>query len=537
MEGEDDLRRDGIEALCVGRRVYSKEKGPCRTGTVKYIGDLQGYEGTWIGVDWDDGDGRHDGTVNGVRYFKASGDKSASFVRPKALCTSITFLDALFRRYKAEPPSKEEQDEMYVLSTSQKRVAIELVGLNKIQERQRQIENLVHVSLAYAGIGEAGPTQHTRDLLSNLQELDLRGNLLSDWQAIASICEQLPLLRVLDISNNHISNSSNCLPIMQNLRTLVLNNCQINWGQVEMLKDSLPFVEELHLDSNKIDCFRPLGQNSGYVEGFSQLRVLSLEDNDIESWNEIMKLSQLIRLEQLRLNNNKIKYISYSAQESIKHGFKPFQNLRCLLIGGNEISDWASLDSLNSFPSLTDVRLSDNPISNPTMGGASRYILVARLGKILMLNGSQVTQKERKDSEIRYVRMVMNTTQGKSHEEIARCHPRFSELKALHDVPEIATLEVHGPQKLAAGLVSINLTYVGARAGEKAPITKKLPATMTIAKLKVLCEGFFKLNPSKQKLFLQDKDSPVPTLLTDDTETLMDVGLGHSGGTILVDEV
>jgi len=212
--------------------------------------------------------------------------------------------------------------------------------------------------------------------------------------------------------------------------------------------------------------------------------------------------------------------------------------LRCLLLGGNKIEDWASIDALNLFPSLTDVRLSDNPISNPTKGGALRYMFIARLSKITMLNGSEVKDRERKDSEIRYVRFVMTTMQGKSEEEIAREHPRFAELKARHDISdERWPVGVTGPQKMAAGLLSITLTCVGASAGEKAPITKKLPATTTVGKLKLLCQGFFKLTPIKQRLFLQEQGSPIPTPLNDDMETLGDLGIGPSIGNILVDEV
>lgn len=41
-------------------------------GTVKYIGEVEGYSSTWLGVDWDDPSrGKHDGTVNGKHYFNS----------------------------------------------------------------------------------------------------------------------------------------------------------------------------------------------------------------------------------------------------------------------------------------------------------------------------------------------------------------------------------------------------------------------------------------------------------------------------------
>jgi hypothetical protein len=37
-----------------------------------------------------------------------------------------------------------------------------------------------------------------------------------------------------------------------------------------------------------------------------------------------------------------------------------------------------------------DVRLSENPVADPGQGGIPRFVLVARLAKVKMLNGSEV---------------------------------------------------------------------------------------------------------------------------------------------------
>lgn len=76
---------------------------------MKYVGQVEGYSGTWIGVDWDNhADGKHDGSVNGVRYFLAKSERSASFVRPQNLSTGITFLEALHFRYRGQSTQEEE---------------------------------------------------------------------------------------------------------------------------------------------------------------------------------------------------------------------------------------------------------------------------------------------------------------------------------------------------------------------------------------------------------------------------------------------
>ncbi|KNA11667.1 hypothetical protein SOVF_133110 [Spinacia oleracea] len=516
----------------IGQRVHSIGDTQ-RIGTVKYVGPVEGYSGNWVGVDWDNADGKHDGSVNGVQYFRATFDKSASFIRPQNLCSGITLLEALMIRYRGET-TKEEEDEMYVLSARNKKVSIELVGKDKIQNQLIKFEELSGASLAYLGVGSAGTPSQISSVVPNLKELDLTGNLLSDWKDIAAVCQELPLLSTLNLSNNMMSRDATCLPILTNICVLVLNYTGTTWTQVELLKDFLPSLEELHLMGNKISEITP---TSKCVQGFSSLRFLNLEDNCISEWAEVLKLSELTSLEQLHLNKNNISQVFYPFTDSMDKSFsnEAFQNLRCLLLGANNIADPESVDSLNLFPRLTDVRLSENPISDPGRGGIPRFVLIARLAKVEVLNGSEVSYRERKESEIRYVRLVMSKLQD-NQEEIKRCHPRFYELKRVHGLEdERPSNGATGPQKMSSGLLTITLKCVGASMGEKPPLTKKLPATTTVGKLKILCETFFKLKSIKLKLFLQEEGSPLPMLLDNEMESLLDVGVGDKS-TILVDE-
>ncbi|PIA44248.1 hypothetical protein AQUCO_01700091v1 [Aquilegia coerulea] len=526
----------------INQRVHSVGDSR-RIGTVKYIGSVKGYSGIWVGVDWDNDDGKHNGCVNGINYFQAKGENSASFVRPQNLSRGITLLEALELRYRTDS-TKEEEDEMYVLSARNKRVTIQLLGKDKLQDRLSRFEELVGVSLSYLGINSVEPPHQISSIVPNLKELDLTGNLLSEWTDVGSIFEQLESLAVLNLSNNHLSCKIPQLPSPKNIRVLVLNNCGINWTQIETLKQSLPTIGELHLMGNQLKNITPASTN--YVQGFDSLRVLNLEDNCFHTWDEILKLSHLRSLEQLHLNKNNLECIFYPANDgrcdemidgSESHGscFKPFENLRCLLLGGNKISDLASVDSLNSFPSLMDIRLSENPIVDPAKGGISRFILIARLAKVEILNGSEVSPRERKESEIRYVRFVMSKMQAKT-EYLKQLHPRFPELKHLHGIEDEKPQSVNaGPQKMSSGLLSVTLKCVGASIGEKPPLTKKLPATTTVGKLKALCESFFKLKSIKPRLFLQEEGSPLPLLLDDEMSSLMDLGVGNEA-TILVDE-
>ncbi|CAI9272433.1 unnamed protein product [Lactuca saligna] len=514
----------------IGQRVHWAGDSQ-RIGTVKYVGPVEGYSGDWIGIDWDNRDGgKHDGSVNGVRYFIAQFPKSASFARPHNLSTGVSLLQALEIRYRTTS-TKEEEDEMYVFSATNKRVNVQLLGKEKIQDILGRFEELPGASLSYLGVSSSGDPLQIRNTLPNLKELDLTGNLLSDWQDVDGICSGLPGLTGLNLTNNVMSHDVIAISHLKSLRILVLNNTTINWSQIEVLKDSLQVIEELHLMRNKLREITPTSSN--IVKGFDSLRLLNLEDNHIADWGEILKLSQLKCLEQLQLNKNNIERIWYPSATDEPN--KPFQNLHCLLIGGNKIQEASSIDALNSYPGLMDIRCSDNPVTDPSRGGLARFVLIARLAKVNILNGSEITPRERKESEIRYVRLVMSKVH-QNLEEMKALHPRFTELKAFHGIEdERPSNGPTGPQKMSSGLIAITLKCVGPSIAEKPPLTKKLPATTTVGKLKTLCETFFKLKYIKPKFYLQEEGSPMPILLDDDMESLNDAGVCNQS-TILIDE-
>ncbi|KAG6390227.1 hypothetical protein SASPL_147959 [Salvia splendens] len=532
MQTSSDLTRK-TDSFRVGQRVHFAGQ-PRRVGTVRYVGPVEGYGGDWVGVYWDaDGQGKHDGSHNGMRC--------------------MSFLQEI------------------------KKVTIELLGKHQIEDKFSRFEELATASLSYLGVSFPGPRDKISSTLPNLKELDLTGNLLSHWNDISIICEGLPALTALNLSNDSMSPVILCMPQLSNIRLyntdtppccrityrihiriLVLNQTGVLWDQMEALKDALTQVEELHLMGNHLRKITPM--SSDFVQGFDTLRLLNLDNNCISTWDEIVKFSQLHRLEQLFLNNNNLNCISYPdcgkldqlsnecGNGSQERSSVPFKSLRSLYLGGNNIEDLPSLDSLNSFPnlmvsitfldniSLKDIRFSGNPVADVGKGGVARFVIIARIAKMGLLNGSEVGPQERKDSEIRYVRLVMSKCNG-DLDEIRRLHPRFYELKKIHGLDdERPTTEASGPQKMASGLISITLKCVGASMGEKTPLVKKLPSTATVGKLKNLCLSFFKLKSVKPILFLEEEGSPLPILLEDDMATLVELGVGNDS-TILVDEL
>jgi hypothetical protein len=71
-----------------------------------------------------------------------------------------------------------------------------------------------------------------------------------------------------------------------------------------------------------------------------------------------VKLSYLRSLEQLHLNKNMLKHVTYPSNPPPLGSLGdaavlPFEKLRVLLLGSNQIDEVLSVDSLNLFPSLT----------------------------------------------------------------------------------------------------------------------------------------------------------------------------------------
>jgi hypothetical protein len=115
--------------------------------TVRYVGPVDGQTGNWVGVEWDDASrGKHDGSTGGRRYFNCEAPSNAgSFVRVERVCFGVTVLEALRARYqneRAEFGAETDASELYVHTSRQRRLRVQLVGEDKVAQRQAQIHSL-----------------------------------------------------------------------------------------------------------------------------------------------------------------------------------------------------------------------------------------------------------------------------------------------------------------------------------------------------------------------------------------------------------
>ena len=557
----------------VGCRVETRDGA---RATVRYVGSVVGQDGEWVGVEWDDPTrGKHDGSYGGTRYFEcaatpADGVTPASFVRPLKIRPGVTFAEALRTKYldgktgdvaskRGDGDGDDDDDEndggAYVRSANGQKVEIELCL--KKDDPVAALAALDRVYLPDAGVVSAGSPGEAAGCgvsAARIRVLDLGGNLMTDWSAVARFGEEFPALTDLDLSGVRAAWPTSPPPSpspFPNLAVLLLNKSGCSWASAAAVAAALPALRELSL----ADCgIATLGEGEGACSaaGFEGLRALNLEKNDLEEWGEVERLAHFPALERLHLGGNKLRRVAYPARKGAPDGPVPFETLSGLFLANNAIDEWESVDALNDFPAVSEVRLTGNPV---TASAATRHEIVARVGRLSQLNGSLIADQERKDAEIRYLRRVLGlvkTAEGASgegagaaegetrapqtgSEAVAASHPRLQALLGSYGELSTHVTRATGTGKMSEDMLQLTLVCVAASAGERAPQTKKVPMSITVGKLKLLCEKLFKVRADVQRLFYKEPFQGMPELLEPDDYDISYLGV-RDGASILVEE-
>ncbi len=81
------LQSPPVQMQSVDLQIGSRLQVDSHSATVRYIGEVAGQEGIWVGLDWDDASrGKHNGSYKGKSYFTClNGRTSGSLVRQNKL--------------------------------------------------------------------------------------------------------------------------------------------------------------------------------------------------------------------------------------------------------------------------------------------------------------------------------------------------------------------------------------------------------------------------------------------------------------------
>ncbi|MBN3320301.1 TBCE protein, partial [Atractosteus spatula] len=438
----------------VGRRVSCDGE----RGTVHYVGKVPPTAGIWLGVEWDNPErGKHDGTHEGVQYFKCSHPTGGSFIRPRKASFGVEFLTALRQRYEMEM----EQDSAEELKIANK--PVELVGFETVCQKLSQLNSLEAVSLQGSEVAGAGPDNEIQQNTPNILSLDLSESLLASWDDVASITRQLIKLRELQLSYNRLRMPANpaCLShCFASLKVLVLNNTGITWSE---------------------------SSSKSMNENNSSCTTLIIHFHTHTFVVNILFLSSLVEQETTKGSCSCDLFAIYCMCPSF----------------------WSFVNELEKLPNLQQLSCFNNPLMTAGKSPETvRQLIIAKIGGLQLLNKSKIQPVERRGAELDYRKMFgrmwlesggdRDPERDHPSQAFVAEHPRFQTLIQKYGAPEEGELKQQQPFALKNQLLTI--TFVCPDVTEKKPIEKKLPDSMNIQKVKGLLFRLLKVPGAELRL-------------------------------------
>jgi tubulin-specific chaperone E len=509
---------DHDHGLVVGETRIRDVDGFC--GTVVYVGPVASAKNqseTYAGIMWDDASrGKHDGSVicrrtnSIVRHFHC-GPTQGSFLRLSKLDRGVTLDSKLLRSKYVEleaPVVAPNNILPHTARTSSGRdKAIEFLGELKIRERQ-QLKDLDKVSLRREGVSRASSSEEDLSEFHQIKDIDLAGNLLSNWKDVWAIIQQFPNLMNLSLAYNRIRDVTIPTQNLSRFRILNLNNCSIsNFSTLDWIEASMPNLEELCIAGADLSGIQDQSLNK-----LQQLQILDCSNCQLSSWDTITKVfGGLSKLEQLSLDNNPIEQIRVPETNKDK-----FQSLKAIQLAGTSLSSWSDIEALNSLKLLASLRLKNTPLTSKMGQGEVRAITVARIPALEYLNGSVISSQERTEAERRYLSLALrliaqakanqeNQNDGPTEEDVRADHPRLTELREKYKEMVISTLGPGGGSSLAASVCNVTIISMASSSCSMEPLQRRLPGSLQIGRLKALCARSFGLDVDCMTLHFRTK--------------------------------
>ncbi|KAG2020004.1 tubulin-specific chaperone e [Coprinopsis cinerea AmutBmut pab1-1] len=420
-------------------------------GTVRYLGSVDGTKGEWIGVDWDDPErGKHDGVKNNKRYFTTRYPRSGSFIRiSPAVKYGTSFLEAVQSKYLEDLHGSETQ-ETVILGSSLGAIEVEAVNLDKIRSKLARLDRLRNVSLDGTAVAYADPPGKIKETCPNIRYLNLSLSLVYDWKDITSISSELVYLDQLALNRNRL------LPPQEdaflgspfpNLTELELNDIRLSWEAIQSIIAHMPRLQSLEVGFNNFTALgsSPIPHNT--------LQTLNLDNNALSDWVDLATTidTSFPSLEKVILTSNK-----FSAIPPNGGGAALFQ-IKYLALASNALSSWSDLENLSRWlPGIRTLSLRMSPI---TTEAHARSRVIAYFPTLHVLDGTNISSRERSDSEILYLGDVAKTL-GDVQEGTLPF--RWHELCEIHGNPN-ASAPKQDEDKLGSKLIALHFVQVSGR--------------------------------------------------------------------------
>ncbi|KAI2462824.1 RNI-like protein [Annulohypoxylon bovei var. microspora] len=475
--------------------------------TVRYIGEVNGTPGSWLGVEWDDPSrGKHDGSNKGVRYFtcRSKSPNAASFVRPTRRAEKPeSFVAAVTKKYAGE------LEKTVVIKFSNK--VAEEVGFDKIQRKQAQLAELRVVIVDSAQIASAYSEgdEPIGQVCPKITELDLSRNLFQKLETVIDICSELPALRSLRLNGNRFQDIFDDKVLkhaqhpLKDVKDLALEETCMAWEEICYVATKFETLATLSASGNQLSSL----PETPLLSLTSTIVSLNLEFNNFTTIADVASLAGLKALRNLHLKGNHISAIT----QDPSHTLPVFSaSLKYLDLSYNKVSSWAFVDALPyCFPGLTSLRFSHNPIydnPDPEFSAHSKIVteeaymfIVGRLAHLRSLNFGTISHSDRQDAEMFYLTRIgkhLAAVPEGQEAVVIKQHNRFAELCELYGPPVVNRRQEINPAFLEARLVTVQFSF--RPTGEEDKIverTTRIPKSFDIYAVKGIAGKLFGARP------------------------------------------
>jgi hypothetical protein len=215
---------------------------------------------------------------------------------------------------------------------------------------------------------------------------------------------------------------------------------------------------------------------------------------------------------------------------------------------------------------LRQLRLSHIPLFTGKGASEVRPLVIGRVANLTTFNASTISVRERRDAEKSYLRDIFRSIRqananvdsssaaggGSATAAVASVdslevpqsiideNPRLRELRELYaaDLASLQGSTTAEAGSISSDLISVGLHFISVSASISADggnVTKKLPSTLSIGRLRTVIKQLFGLDPHLQQLSIRLYKDAVPTVLDDDEASLAYYG-ADNGSDIYINE-
>jgi len=495
--------------LEIGDRVaWNNEKA-----TVCFIGEVPPTKGEWLGVEWDNPSrGKHNGCKDGVQYFKCNHPTGGSFIREFKVSSGMSLLKAAKKRY-----IDDNVEEFESVSFQTKKV--ELVGCDSTQD----LSSLKSISLLNCYVSSAGNPGEIASALSSVTSLNLNGTLMSSWEDISIIIEQLPKLSEIDLSRTKLRCKGNVnFTTSRTIKTVILNDCSLSWRKIVQVSSMWPFAKFLGLSHNSIKNFDVIIPDNF----LSNLESLQINNNPIGQWKKLKFLNKFPNLSNLQVNSCGFETLDVDELDLL--------SLKTLSLNDNDFKFCSVFNELNKLSSLKNLYFLRNKCMLKNDKSLLAEIVISKISNLKRLNNQEITSQLRMDSEISYLKTYglewrnsgghQNSAQNNPNQSFLISHPRYMQLVITHGAPQDVEI-FKQTTALKSNLIEINL--VNSLMPDSKTFVRKLPKSMKISRLKLMVQKLMKVSDIKNYslVYISKDDKNYVVELDRDSSTLHDVSI------------